>query len=506
MSTRLLSRRELDQLDSMWKSPALIPTLVTVVAAFGGWALLLPVIPQAILDSGGSAGLAGAYTGVFMAATVLTQTQTPRLVRSWGYSTTMLVAALFLSVPTFGHLLGTGAALVLPLAVLRGMGFGALTVAQSALIAELVPVRFLGKASGALGLGVGSAQLVLLPLGLILVQELGGYAFVYVLGALITLAGAVMCAFLPRFKAPPKVATSGSRTPGADVPAWKLVAVPAVGISTVSMGFGGSSTFLAPGARETDPVAGAIVAAFALSVVGGAQMISRYVAGWWADRVGQAGTLLAWALGASALGLAAMALTMSVGGAGSSYWLLAAAVLYGGGFGIIQNEALLLMFERLPRERNAEASAYWNMSYDAGTGVGSFCLGLVAGAALEPYPAVFGTAAGIAAIGMIVVAADWFAGRHRIAETHNTTARLRRLGSEVRVQARKVPGARPAYHGVRRAARAVDAAGDAAMAAGARAVRPLRRRGTGVPGASPDADVDMRGVEAARRAAEERDD
>ena len=93
MSTRLLSRRELDQLDSMWKSPALIPTLVTVVAAFGGWALLLPVIPQAILDSGGSAGLAGAYTGVFMAATVLTQTQTPRLVRSWGYSTTMLVAA-----------------------------------------------------------------------------------------------------------------------------------------------------------------------------------------------------------------------------------------------------------------------------------------------------------------------------------------------------------------------------------------------------------------------------
>ncbi|WP_448852454.1 MFS transporter [Corynebacterium sp. 335C] len=502
----MLSRRELDQLDSMWKSPALIPALVTVVAAFGGWALLLPVIPQAILDGGGSAGLAGAYTGVFMAATVATQTQTPRMVRAWGYSTTMLISALFLALPTFGHLLGTGAALVLPLAVLRGMGFGALTVAQSALIAELVPVRFLGKASGTLGLAVGGAQLVLLPLGLMMAKVLGGYAWVYILGALISLTGAVMCAFLPRFKAPPKVTTSGSRTPGDDVPAWKLIAVPAIGISTVSMGFGGISTFLAPGARETDPVAGAVVAAFALSVVGGAQMISRYVAGWWADRVGRAGTLLAWALGAAALGLGLMAFVMFVGGGGSSYWLLAAAGLYGGGFGIIQNEALLLMFERLPRERNAEASAYWNMSYDAGTGVGSFALGLVAGAAAQSYPAVFGTAALIAAFGMIVVAADWIAGRHRIAETHNTTARLRRLGSEVRVQARKVPGARPAYRGVRRAALAVDAAGDAAIAAGARAVRPLRRRGQGVPGAAPETDVDMRGVEAARRAAEERGD
>ena len=72
MASRVMDRRQLDELDSMWKAPGLVPTLVAVMAAFGGWSLLMPVIPQAILDDGGGTSLAGAYTGVFMAATVLT--------------------------------------------------------------------------------------------------------------------------------------------------------------------------------------------------------------------------------------------------------------------------------------------------------------------------------------------------------------------------------------------------------------------------------------------------
>ena len=71
--TTALSSEELEQIDSVWKAPGLKPTLVAVFCAFGGWALLLPVIPLAIIDNGGSDGLAGLSTGVFMGATVLTQ-------------------------------------------------------------------------------------------------------------------------------------------------------------------------------------------------------------------------------------------------------------------------------------------------------------------------------------------------------------------------------------------------------------------------------------------------
>ncbi|WP_295626099.1 MFS transporter [uncultured Corynebacterium sp.] len=437
--------RVTDRIDSMWKAPGLVPTLVAVLAAFGGWSLLLPVIPQAILDDGRGAGLAGAYTGVFMAATVLTQTQTPRMLRRFGYRPTMFVSGLLLGLPTFAHLLGTEAAIVLTIAVVRGMGFGALTVAESALIAELVPVKFLGKASGSLGVAVGVAQLVCLPLGLAIAHATGGYHWVYVLGAVISLTGSAMALLIPKIRAaekPGRARRRGkkaaeathelpSREPGpaSSVPTWKLVAVPAVAMCATAMGFGGISAFLAPAAREIDLVAGAIVAGAALSVMGGSQMVFRYAAGVWTDRKGKPGTLIVAALAAGVIGLAFM--SWVVYAEWSAWWLLGAAVFYGAGFGIVQNEALLLMFARLPRERTAEASAYWNMAFDSGTGFGSFALGLVAGAALRPYPAVFAVAAGLMAVGLIAAALDRLMGAHRVAEHHNTRATLRKLGGAV---------------------------------------------------------------------------
>lgn len=110
--------------------------MAAIAAAFGAWSLLLPLLPLAVLDNGGSAGLAGATTGIFMAATVLTQIVTPRLLRTFGYRPVMAGAAFMLGVPALGHLLGTEPWLVLLFCALRGVGFGALTVAESALIAE----------------------------------------------------------------------------------------------------------------------------------------------------------------------------------------------------------------------------------------------------------------------------------------------------------------------------------------------------------------------------------
>ena len=424
-----------DRVDSrpgnMWRAPGVIPTLVAVFAAFGGWSLLLPVIPQAILEDGRGAGLAGAYTGVFMAATVLTQTQTPRMLRRHGYRATMFTSGLLLGLPTFLHILGTDAALVLVLAAVRGMGFGALTVAESALIAELVPVRFLGKATGALGVAVGVAQMLCLPLGLALVQFLGGYTWVYVLGGVISLLGSVMALLIPAIRAAPKSVPgeplpTGAPGPAARVPTWKLVAVPALAMAATSMAYGGITAFLAPAATEIDVVSGSIVAGIALSVLGGSQMVFRYLAGVVADRVGRPGTLAIAALAAGVAGLTAMSLLLWAGW--SAWWLLGAAALYGAGFGIVQNEALLLMFARLPRERTAEASAYWNMSFDSGTGVGSFVLGGVAAMALQPYPTVFAVGAGLMAVGLVAVSADRILGAYRVAETHNMRATLRRLG------------------------------------------------------------------------------
>ncbi|WP_312800822.1 MFS transporter, partial [Corynebacterium variabile] len=121
--------------------------LLSVFCAFLGWSLLLPVIPVAMLDDGYGDALAGLSTGIFMAATVITQFFVPRLLRSVGYVPVMIAAAVLLGVPSAFYLIDGGAWFVLLVSAVRGIGFGAVTVAQSALLAELVPPRQLGRAT-----------------------------------------------------------------------------------------------------------------------------------------------------------------------------------------------------------------------------------------------------------------------------------------------------------------------------------------------------------------------
>ena len=58
---------------------------------------------------------------------------------------------------------------------------------------------------------------------------------------------------------------------------------------------------------------------------------------------------------------------------GSAVALFAGMVLFGAGFGVIENATFALLIERLPE---AKASALWNFAYDAGYGAGPAVFGL----------------------------------------------------------------------------------------------------------------------------------
>lgn len=152
-------------------------------------------------------------------------------------------------------------------------------------------------------------------------------------------------------------------------------------------------------------------------------MVFRYLAGVIADRRGVPGATTIPAQILALLGISIIALTLYQGW---SVWLLVlGAVLFGGGFGMVQNEALLSMFFRLPRSRVSEASAVWNISYDAGTGLGSFLLGMVA--AVFAYQGAFAAGAVVIAVGIVLTVADRVVGNHRLTEYNNTRARLRQI-------------------------------------------------------------------------------
>lgn len=383
---------------SLWRAPGFVPTLVAVAAAFGSWGLLLPVVPLAVLTAGGSNTLAGATTGVFMAVTVATQIVTPWALRRFGYTPVMVFAAMMLGLPAVGYAITDAAVAVLALCALRGIGFGALTVAESALVAELVPRHQLGRASGSLGLVIGFANLIGLPAGLFLFEHFGA-TLVYVLGAAVALIAAVMCLAIPRRRA----AVVPSRTNTATKVYSVVVVVPAAAIGATAMGFGVISAFL-PAAITGDLGGPApVLTGVTFAVLGGAQMVSRFAAGVIADRRNRTGSLLLVGLLASCVGLALLCAALNAVGPG---WLVVVAVgCFGAGFGVVQNEALLMMFARLPQERISEASALWNMSFDAGTGAGSLVLGMVA--ARLAYTGAFAAGAMIVACACVAAVAEF---------------------------------------------------------------------------------------------------
>lgn len=450
-----LTAEELDQVDSLWKAPGLAATLLSVFCAFGGWSLLLPVIPLAVIQQGGSDSLAGLSTGVFMGATVITQAFTPMIIRKVGFPPVMGLAGLLLGLPALVYVWDMSAVPLLVIAAVRGMGFGAVTVAEAALIAELVPPRLIGNSSAALGVAVGMSQLISFPFGLWLLGQFGGGA-VFSMAAIYATVGAVAAWWIPSrrkaaeaaaegdISAPAEFTTSqaisGPQEEQTSAATWKLAAVPGFAIGAIATGFAGFSTFLAPAVEDIDLAVASLVAAAGLSFLGGMQMLGRVLAGRYTARKGQAGHLAAWGLssGIIGVGLAGLMVVLAPQGTTLVIAAFAAAGIFGFGFGIVQNEALLMLFERLPREKTTLASALWNMTFDSGTGVGAIVLGMVAGSLY--YNGAFWVSGAVIILALIVVIADAVIGRHRKWDNNNMRHQMRAVRQRVRVPAaRKNP-------------------------------------------------------------------
>lgn len=364
--------------------------LLMGATTFGGWSLLLPVVPLAIADGGGSDAAAGASTAIFMATTVATQVRTPALLRRYGYRVVLAVGCVLLGPPSLAFLWSTATAPALVVSAVRGVGFGLVTVAGIGLLAELAPRGLLGRVTGANGVAISAAQMVALPLGLALYQS-GHAGVVYVLGALVPTLSLLSISALPPV---PKPGLPAGRTglPG------RVLLIPCASMLAAAAAYGGMSSLLPIAAEGRAAVAG-----FALSVSAGAMLVGRYGAGVLADRIGGGRTLVP-ALVLAGLGMGLIA--ASITGFGGDVALIAGAIVFGGGFGAVQNEALLTLLASAGPDRVGAASAAWNIAYDGGTGIGALALGMVAG--LAGYPAVF-TLAAVTALA-VVPAALWYPG------------------------------------------------------------------------------------------------
>jgi predicted MFS family arabinose efflux permease len=336
-------------------------TLVAFAALFG-FQLLLSVVPLYANEAGGGSSGAGLATAAFMLSTVLTQIQMPRILARYGYRRTLAAGLLFLGVPALFYAYAQTLVPILAVTLLRGVGFGIVTVVFAAMVVELAPPGRRGEALGLLGVAITLPTIFCNALGLWLVGQFG-YEVVFLLGGVAPLLGLGMVIGI-RSAAP---SGRGGEEEGAGFFAG-LGRSPLLRIfllfAATTMAAGVVLTFL----PLAVPGSGVFSAASALLVVGITSTASR----WWAGRFGDRRDprlLLVPGLLACAAGMVCLPLGGVV--------LLIGAVLFGTGFGLLQNATLILMMGRVSKSEYGLGSTLWNAAFDTGTGIGAFSFGLV---------------------------------------------------------------------------------------------------------------------------------
>ncbi|TCJ15880.1 MFS transporter [Rubrobacter taiwanensis] len=337
---------------------------LTALAAFSGGFLLLSVVPLYAARPDGGGPAAGLATGAFMLSTVSAQLAMPWLLPRTGYRTAMALGLIFLGLPAFLYLWTQSLASLLAVTLVRGLGFGIVTVVGSAAVADLFPAGRRGEGIGLYGIAVGLPALFCLPLGVWLAGA-AGFGPVFLLGAAAPLLGLLAAAGI-------SIRTPEARTGNGHVlrgMGRRALLLPTATFTSVTIAAGVVITFLPLAASGTGS------AAAGLFCMGAASTAARWWAGRFGDRHGPQRLLLPGLLVASA-GMLILALSGA-----SATALAGGALLFGAGYGTMQNATLAVMFDRVPPGEYGLASTLWNVAFDAGTGLGAASFGFIVEAA-----------------------------------------------------------------------------------------------------------------------------
>ena len=343
--------------------------------------LLLSVMPMLAAAAGVGSSGAGFMTGSLLLGTVAAEAAAAAAIRRFGGRMVLAAGAVLLGAPALAMLARQPQAVMVSVSLVRGFGFGLCGVVTGALTAQLLPPGRRGEGLGLLGVVSGVPAVVALPAGVWLAgHHLGAAAAA--MAATAGLLPLVVIRWLPGGREERRTARAG-RMPGARrsgrIPgalrsgrmAAAALRLPLIfAAATIAAGVLDSFLPLAKGVPSS-------LASAALLVQAITATLSRWQAGKRGDRYGHA-RLLVPALGVAALGMAAML------GLGSPVVIFTGMVLFGAGFGVIENTTFALLIEQQPEDK---ARALWNLAYDAGYGAGPAVFGLIC--VRTGYPAAF---------------------------------------------------------------------------------------------------------------------
>ncbi len=338
--------------------------LASTVGVFTAYNLVLPVLPLAVIASGGPRAAAGIATAATAGGTILLDLTAARVNRHVSERTVMLAGLGLALVSAFGLAAATALWVVVVAALGLGVGFGAMVTTASIAIATRAPAQTRGRLFGGYGTAT-TAPSIYGPGGALLLNAMAGPRVVFLLAG-------VSCALAVAAVVPIRLTRIAHATTRESAPVrrWFPVAVPWLAFFGVTLAYGGVvgfSALLLPGRGMTS-------AAVFLVVFGVTRAVVRTASGPLVDMRGGFRALVGALLVASS-GLVLLALTRNV-------LVLLAAVLFGVGFAAAQNASFAEMVGRAREADRASVAGMWNFAIDIGV--------VVAAAIVAPFGAVAG--------------------------------------------------------------------------------------------------------------------
>lgn len=367
------------QMGRLWTRSFVLLSVVSLFL-FTGFYMLLPTMPVYIKALGGYDAHVGLATGLFTLVAVLFRPLSGGMVDQYGRIPFLLwgLVVFAVTMALYGWV-NSVAALIL-LRMIQGMSWSFITTASAAAVADVIPPDRRGEGMGWFGMAMTLAMAVG-PLIGVAAQE--GYsfrgAFVIAAGLAVAALGAAVTVRVPFQR------KAGKRR----LEVFDPAAVPvSVAVAFLALAYGAVTTFLPLFAGTIDVNSGVFFFVYACALA-----VARPLAGTLSDRYGEAFVVIPATVLAS-VSLLVLSAATGVGG------VLAAAALYGMGFGSAQPALQAAILRMVSRERIGVANASFFTAFDLGIAFGSTLLGWVS--QRLGYRAVFIAAAGSLAICLLV--------------------------------------------------------------------------------------------------------
>jgi MFS family permease len=373
-------------------SPELRRNLLVLFTAgllfWSSLAALLPTLPLYIQTIGGSSQDIGIVMGSFAIGLLFSRRWLAQLADHEGRKVVLLIGMSAVAIAPLGYILTDSMLILIGIRAFHGLSIAAFALAYSALVVDFSPPQNRGELIGYMSL--------VNPIGMALGPALGGYMQAslghtptFLMAAAVGAVGLICTA---QVQEPP---THGLESGESTQQFWQLLAtprirVPAIVLLLIGLAFGTLSTFVPLFIKEVgiNLNVGLFYTAAAI-----ASFSIRLVVGRASDRYGR-GVFITMSLILYTLSM------LMLWQAGSAAQFLLAGGLEGAGAGILIPMMAALMADRaLPNERG-RIFGICMVGFDLGIAIAGPVVGAIA--TQVGYRHIFGIAAGLALLGVIV--------------------------------------------------------------------------------------------------------